>query len=527
MSVAKQSLSGFYQELKRRKVVRVGVAYAVVAWVLVEVGSVLFPALLLPDWSVRLLIAFVIAGFPVAILLAWAVELTPEGPRADKGAQRETKDTGRLAANTDSDNGFRSIAVLPLLNMSNDPEDEYFSDGMAEEVLNRLCKLPQLTVASRTSSFSFKGKGLDLRTVAERLGVDVILEGSVRRSGDRVRITAQLINGHSDRHLWSETYERDLKDIFSVQDEIAQNIVQTLQLSLTPTQQQAIRTRYATENMAAYDFYLRGRDYFYRGDTEYGLQMFEKAISQDPGYAQAWSGLADGHSWICQWGVRTAEHLAKADECSRHALQLAPDLAEAHASRGFALIVNSKHEEAEAEFKKAIELDPQLFEGYYYAGRAYFSQGKFRQAADMFKRAGAVRPDDVAAASLYHSAVEAFGTPEENREAGEHCIRIIEKHMDLHPDDALALSRGACARVSCGQIDRGLEWAEKAYAMNKICSYNVACAFVRAGRIDRALDVLAEHASRSNMDRSWVEEDTDWQAVRDHPRFRAILDSLD
>jgi len=526
--VTKQSLSGFYQELKRRKVIRVGVVYAVVAWVLVEVSSVLFPALLLPDWSVRLLIAFVIVGFPVAVVLAWAVELTPEGPKPDKGSQREAQGTDVARGKTGSDRSFRSIAVLPLVNMSNDPENEYFSDGMAEEVLNRLCKLPQLTVASRTSSFSFKGKDLDLRTVAERLGVDVILEGSVRRSGDRVRITAQLIDGHSDRHLWSETYERDFKDVFSVQDEIAQNIVQTLQLSLTPGQQRAIRTRYATEDMEAYDFYLRGRDYFYKGDLEYGLRMFEQAIHRDPGYAQAWSGAADGHSWICQWGVRTPEHLAKADERSRHALSLAPDLAEAHASRGFALVVNSRHDEAEAEFKKAIELDPQLFEGYYYAGRALFAQGKHRQAADMFKKASAIRPDDVAAATLYQTAIEAYGTPEEIREATAHCIRVTERHMALHPDDALALSRGACALVAGGQVDRGLEWAEKAYAINhKICAYNVACAFVRAGKTDRALDVLAEHASRSNMDRSWIEKDVDWQAVRDHPRFRAILDSLD
>ena len=525
--MARQSLAGFYQELKRRKVIRVAVAYAVVAWVLVEVASVLFPALLLPDWSVRLLIAFALVGFPVAVVLAWAVELTPEGPRPEKDARPETPAAPDLPATTGGDYAFRSIAVLPLLNMSNDPENEYFSDGMAEEVLNRLCKLPQLTVASRTSSFSFKGKDLDLRTVAERLGVDVILEGSVRRYGDRVRITAQLIDGHSDRHLWSETYERDLKDVFSVQDEIAQQIVETLQLSLTPRQQRAIRTRYATQDMEAYDFYLRGRDYFYRGDIPYSLKMFGEALRRDPDYAQAWSGAADGHSWTCLWGVRTDEHLAKADECSRHALRIAPDLAEAHASRGFALVVNQKYDEAEAEFRAALELDPQLFEGYYYAGRAFFVQGKHRQAADMFVRASAIRPDDVAAATLYQTAVDAFGTPAEKKAAAEHCIRVTERHMDLHPDDALALSRGACALVAAGQIERGLEWADKAYAINrKLCAYNVACAFARAGKADRALDILAEHAARSNMDRSWLEHDVDWLDLRDHPRFRAILDSL-
>ena len=258
--MTQSSISRFYRELKRRKVVRVAIVYTIVAWLAVEVASVMFPGLLLPEWSVRLVIALAIIGFPIALVLSWAVELTPEGLKADSGAAEEslTQDASR------QDPDRRSIAVLPFLNLSNDPENEYFSDGMSEELLNLLCKLPQLTVASRTSSFSFKGKGVDLGTVTKKLGVDVILEGSVRRSGDRVRITAQLIDGGTDRHLWSETYDRELKDVFAVQDEIARNIVNALEINLSPAQQHSIRKSTTTDDMDAYDFYLRGQYYYDR-----------------------------------------------------------------------------------------------------------------------------------------------------------------------------------------------------------------------------------------------------------------------
>ena len=201
-------LKRFYSELKRRKVIRVAIAYVIVSWVIVEAASVMFPELLLPDWSVRLLIALVAAGFPVALVLAWAFDIRPDSEQepepelASEDRALTVVSTPDAAEHKDFD-GIDSIAVLPFVNLSNEPENEYFSDGMSEELLNLLCKLPQLTVASRTSSFSFKGKDTDIVTIARQLHVDVVLEGSVRRSGERVRITAQLIDGRSDRHLWS------------------------------------------------------------------------------------------------------------------------------------------------------------------------------------------------------------------------------------------------------------------------------------------------------------------------------------
>ena len=526
--MSENSLVRFYHELRRRKVIRVAIVYAFVAWLLIEVASVVFPGLLLPDWTVRLVIALAIIGFPIALVMAWAIELTPDGIKGDSGGSKQAeKVIATKSAAESEDDQRRSIAVLPFLNLSNDPENEYFSDGMAEELLNLLCKLPQLTVASRTSSFCFKGKDVDLGTVAEKLGVDVILEGSVRRSGDRVRITAQLIDGKSDRHLWSETYDRELVDVFAVQDEIARNIVEALEIKLTPAQQHSIKKNATTNDMDAYDFYLRGRYFFERKEIKYALQMYEKAIEQDPEFALAWAGAAECHAWQCMWFEKTPENLAAANECSRKALQLAPNLSEARASHGLALSINGKYAEAEDEYKSAIELEPQSFQGHYYAGRSYFTQGKFREAADMFAKAGAIRPDDVSAAALRSTALRSAGTKAEKQEAAEHAANVAKQYLALNPDDAMALSRGANDLIYTGDIDKGLEWAERAYAINKnICGYNVACALFLAGKTERALDILEECLRKKTIHRDWLEQDTDWDSARDHPRFKAVLESL-
>jgi adenylate cyclase len=520
-------ITRFYGELKRRKVIRVAIAYVVVAWIVVEVASVMFPNMLLPDWSVRLVVGLAILGFPVALVLAWAVELTPDGLKREvSSASAGPTGQARPAVEGASKN-VDSVAVLPFVNLSNDPDNEYFSDGISEELLNLLCKLPQLTVASRTSSFSFKGKHVDLPTVASQLGVDVILEGSVRRSGERVRITAQLIDARRDRHLWSETYDRDLKDVFAVQDEIARNIVKALELSLTPTEQRAIQKQASTTEMAAYDFYLRGRYFVERGEFDHGLKMFEEAIELDPAFAHAWAGAADGYSWRAQWLGGGQKDLQAADEYSRKALELAPDLAEAHASRCLALTLNEQFTEAEAEAAEAIRLDSRLYEAHYYLGRALFAQGKHHEAVVAFTRAGEIRPDDLAAATLKSTAVRATGNAAEMLTVVRHAIEVADRYLALNPDDALAMSRSAHDLISIGEADKGLQRAKRAYRINpKVCGYNVACAFAIAGDVEQALNILEEHLQTSGVQASWIENDSDWDAARNHPRFQALMRRL-
>jgi adenylate cyclase len=522
--MAENPLVRFYEELKRRKVIKVAIAYLVVAWLLVEVASVIFPELLLPDWSVRLVIALLVLGFPVALLLAWAYDLNPAVlTTSSKPDESRVGMSVSSEPNSVSEGHIRSVAVLPFSNLSNDPENEYFSEGISDELLNMLCKLPQLTVASRTSSYSFKEKKLDIPTIASSLGVDAILEGSVRRSGDRVRITAQLIDGHLDRHLWSENFDRELTDVFAVQDEIAQELVAALELSLTPDQKRLIQKQATTENVDAYDFYLRGRYYVERAEVDSGQRMFENAIELDQDYALAWAGAADCHSWRCMWFESTPLDIRKADECSLKAMQLAPELAEAHASRCHAMIAIGNYSEAEAAFEAAVKRDPQLYEAYYYVGRAYFAQGKFREAADAFAQAGTIRPDDPTAAALRATSLRNLDDKDELREAQQRAIEIGERHLSLNPDDALTWSRVAGDLISSGQREKGVRYAERAYSISpEACRYNVACSMAIAGEKDRALELLDIHARKGAVLLDWLEHDNDWDALREMPRFEEI-----
>ena len=523
--MAESPFTNFYRELKRRKVIRAAIAYLVVAWLLIEIASVLFPELLLPEWSVRLVIALLVIGFPVVLILAWAFDLKPDNQAApDQKSASPTTTTETTSASPDTTRGVSSVAVLPFANLSNDPENEYFSEGISDELLNMLCKLPQITVASRTSSYSFKEKNLDIPTIASSLRVDAILEGSVRRSGGRVRITAQLVDGHTDRHLWSENFDRELTDVFAVQDEIAQKLVGALELSLTPDQEQLIRKRATTDNVDAYDFYLRGRYYAERGEVDPGQRMFENAIELDRDYALAWAGLADCHSWRCMWFESTPLDLRKADECSLRALELAPDLAEAHASRCFAMITTGNYGEAEKAFKAAVERDPQLYEAYYYVGRAFFAQGRHREAADAFAKAGEIRPDDPTAASLCSIALKNLGEGRELDEAQQRAIDVGERHLSLNPDDAVTWSRVASDLILSGQYEKGVQYAERAYSIGpEICRYNVACALAQAGKTDRALDLLEIHARKGAVQPDWLEHDSDWDELRELPRFEEIM----
>jgi serine/threonine protein kinase/tetratricopeptide (TPR) repeat protein len=446
-------------------------------------------------------------------------------------ATRTPPDGAPTTVVTATHRAVHSIAVLPFADMSPAKDQDYFCEGIAEEIINALTKLDALQVASRSSAFAFKGKNQDIRQVGEQLNVATVMEGSVRKAGNRLRITAQLIKVSDGYHLWSERYDRDLEDVFAVQDEIAANIVRALRVVLTEEQRRAIE-RPHTGNVEAYEFYLRGRQYFYQF-REKGLQfarrMFSRAIEIDPSYARAYAGIADCSSQLYKYWDASSANLEQAESASRKALELAPDLAEAHAARGFALTLGGSHEEANREFETAIQLDPKLYEGYFYYGNGRFAEGKLAEAARLFERAAAVRTEDYQAHGLAGLCYAGLHREAEARAAFERGSRAAERHLELNPDDPRALYLGAIAWCRLGQVERGLEWGDRALALDPGDAgvlYNVACLNAVAGRPARALDLL-EHGVESGFGhKEWIEHDPDLESLHGDPRYQALLKRL-
>ncbi len=521
----------------------------------IEVAATVLPGLNLPEWTTTLVILLVALGFIIAVGLAWAFDIGPEGiertppnsqtqdqgepagspanvaPEVAPPASPAVVPTPEIAPTTEPADDLRSIAVLPFVNMSGDPENEYFSDGIAEEILNLLVKLPQLRVASRTSSFVFKGERINIPDVAKKLGVGTVLEGSVRRAGDRVRITVQLIEVGTDSHLWSETYDREMRDVFAIQDDIARSIVAALEVTLTPRDRRALQY-VATSDAKAYDYYLRGRQYSYeftRRHFHTAIRMFRKAIEQDPNFALAYAGMADAYSMLYQWADASDENISKANEASIKAITLDPDSAEANAARGTALAIRGKHDEAERAFENAILLNPSLFEPYYFYGRDCLSQGKFEKAARLFNEACRVQPDDYQAPSFLSMAYAELGRQSECIEASRVTLQCAEGHVDLHPDDSRALTFGAYALVELGDPDRARDWARRALEADKdepAIIYNVACMYTQLGEFDEAIKLLSRAIKHGYGNRGWLEHDADLKPLRELPQFQALLDQL-
>src|SRR6267143_1495080 len=305
-----------------------------------------------------------------------------------------------------------SIAVLPFNNMSGDPEQEYFSDGITEDIITDLSKVSGLFVVARNTAFTYKGKTVEVPEVAKRLGVNFVLEGSVRKAGSRVRVTGQLINGKDGGHVWADRYDRDLTDIFAIQDEITHAIVEQLKVKLLPQEKKSIGQT-PTDNVEAYTYYLRGRQFMQRhSKSNYQLarRMFAKAVELDPLYARAYAGIADCDSFLF-----LHDHLDVGIDSilatSAKALALENGLAEAHASQGLALSLGKRYDEATAEFEKAIKLDPNSFEGHFFYARACVGQGKLERAAALFERAAENKPDDYQSLCLSIQVYRSLGRP--------------------------------------------------------------------------------------------------------------------
>ena len=422
----------------------------------------------------------------------------------------------------------QSIAVLPFANMSTDPENEFFADGIAEEIINALTKVRALDVVSRSSAFSFKKRTEDVTEIGRKLNVRTVLEGSVRKAGNRLRVTAQLIDVATRYHLWSERYDRELADVFAIQDEIATNIVNALEVVLTDKEEAAIK-KVPTHSVRAYEYYLRGRQLFHQRRPETldaAEDMYRRAIALDPNYALAYAGLADCSAFRAQYHGGGEEALAQADAASKRALELDPKSAEAHASRGLTLSYHRLFAEAENEFDEAIKLDPTLYEAPYYYGRTLQAAGKHERSVEMYERAVALRPDDYQALSFVTMAYQAIGDQKKMVEASHRMVEAAEHSLSLNPGDSRALYLGAINLEQLGESAKAQEWAERALQLDPqhpVMLYNIACFHAVAGRTDVAIDHLERAMELGFHHRDWVMSDSDLAGVRAHPRFKDLV----
>jgi adenylate cyclase len=417
-------LANFFAELKRRNVYKVAVAYAIVGWLLVQVATQVFPFLEIPNWVVRLVIALVVIGFPIALVIAWAFEATPEGIKrtevADAAREHSRGKTwiyvvvigaaisvalfflGRYTAGNKTSAAApnelpkKSIAVLPFVNMSADKNDEYLSDGMTEELINVLSKVPGLRVPGRTSCFAFKGKNEEdiFRKVGDQLHVGTVLEGSVRKAGDKLRVTAQLINVSDGYHLWSKDYDGDVKDILNFQSSVAEQVVQALQVHLGAEAARALSKK-PTENPEAHRLYLLGR-YEFAKYTQTGwnnaIRYYEEALRIDPEFALAYCGLADNYAYMGSVVMPEKEAIAKEKEFAQKALALDPELAEAHMSFALTLVADYDWRNGLKEFDRALELNPNLAFAYELQSWTLNGLGRFDEAIAKTRKAVELDP---------------------------------------------------------------------------------------------------------------------------------------
>ena len=459
----------FFVELKRRNVFRVGIAYLIGSWLLAQIADLLIDNIGAPDWVMKTLFVVLALGFPLSLFFAWVFEMTPDGVKRESEIDRSqsiTNVTGRkldrsiifvlilalgyfawdkFSAQTQTVTPVeptiveetaidKSIAVLPFVNMSADADNEYFSDGLSEELLNLLAKVDGLKVAARTSSFKFKKSEADIGEIGKQLNVATVLEGSVRRSGNQARITAQLIKVDDGFHLWSETYDRELDNIFEVQDEIAKAIVDALKLPLLGHDAKPLTSTATTDNFEAYDLYLLGRHHarvYSEEDFNRAVEYFLRAIEIDPSFAAAYSGLADGYLFLSDFGnLPRGEAHQLARSAAEKALAINPDSPEAHTSMGLLLNNLRQNGEAETHFLKALEINPNYVNALLWYNNNLANQFRVSEGLSLVKRAMNVDP-------LSHDVRRNYALQMQRLQRYEDALNEIQAFIAAKPDDPM------------------------------------------------------------------------------------------
>ena len=573
-------IDNFFAELKRRNVYKVAVAYVVAGWALAQGIAQVFPVFDVPNWAIRLIVLLIIIGFPIALILAWAFELTPEGlkrtedvdlaaqPRAKSHAWIYVVIAGALVSiglfmlgrygfreKTPSSNEVpaKSVAVLPFGNLSRDPDNEYFAAGIQDEIITRLAQISDLKVISCTSTQRYKSTGENLRQIASELGVTNIVEGSVQRANDQVHVNVQLLNALTDSHLWADTFDRKLTDVFGVESEIAKTIADTLRAKLTGREAATLTAR-PTENNAAHDLYLKGRFFWNKrtsADIKTALGYFEQAANVDSNYAVAYAGMADCYTLLPLYGGGVpADIYPKAIAMAQKAIAIDPNLAEPHASLGLihalfdfdfptsvsefeqavqlnpnyatahqwfgdsALPSLGQFDRANAELKRALELDPLSIVNNTDAGTVYWITGRYQEAVTQFRKAIEMDPQNYSAHWGLGQALERVGDL-------PGAIAEYAKSTQLD-DDPLPLGLLGAAKAKAGDRAAALAILNRLEAIAKqryAPDYSFALIHLALGEKDQAIHWLDSSLAKHQPDLNWIRVDPDLRPLHGDPRF--------
>ncbi len=468
-----------------------------------------------PPGAPDVVVGLWLASLPVVFALAWRYG----APGPQHGAARVSPDPSK------------SVAVLPFENLSDESGSALLADGLADEILSALARIPELRVASRISAFVYRDAKEDVRAIGRALGVGAVLEGTLQRSGDRLRITTRLVGVVDGYTLWAQDFDREMEDWFQIEREIAENVARSLRVLLVHPDRRD-RARVPRSDIRAYECYIRGREYLYqmgRKSLGYARDMFQRAIDLDPTYALAWAGLADALTTLRIFYPAAEMDLAVAEGAARRAVELDPTLAEAHSATGSVLALLDRSPEAEAAFTRAIELDPRLWEAHYFFARDRFQHGEFARAAEHFDRATEIR-GDADSAFFGAQSYEALGDPTRARAAYRNAAEAATRRMEMNPDDARTATILSVALCRTGEPEAGLEWAERALDIDGDDAgirYNVACLYAVEGRTDEALACLTTAVRRGFGNREWFARDPDMDSLRNDPRFEALMGQLD
>jgi TolB-like protein/Tfp pilus assembly protein PilF len=575
----------FFTELKRRNVYKVAVAYAVVGWLLVQVTTQVFPIFEIPNWAMRLIVLTIIIGFPIALVIAWAFELTPEGLKRTEdvdlaahgtrkshawiyiaiigallsvglfalgryGFREKISESGELPA--------KSIAVLPFENQNRDPDTEYLCDGIPESIINSLSELPKLKVMSRNSVFHYKGKEVDAQTAGKELKVQTLLTGRVRQRGESLTIGVELINAQDNSQLWGQQYSRKLADVFAVQEEIAKEVSEKLRLKLTGTEKEQLAKR-STENLKAFQYYMQGRAAAQRrtnADLLASVSYYEKALQEDGSYALAYAGLSDAYANLGYYGsIAPVEGRRKAEEAARRALELDDKLAEAHTALGqiYIAFAPSDFSTGDRELKHAIELNPNLAVAHYNLGLSFIRQGRLDEASAELIKARALDP-------LSSVIARAVVIPYYFKRDYGQAFELLRQANELGPPLSATWEIGLYIRS--GSLDQAFAEIAKSKDARKsdpLLVYSAGMAYAASGKQADAVQSIKELEATSGASLStahwiakiyatlndkesafsWLErglatgalgvfykDEPVWDPIRDDPRFAVLVGKM-